>query len=73
VLTVDGKSWPHNEDGPFCRWRDGFALYAIHGGPVPAWIVEHPERITASAIQAETNPHLRQAMLDRLAAIARSA
>lgn len=41
LLTVDDRNRPHGEAGPFCRWRDGSALYSWHGTRVPArWIVE---------------------------------
>ena len=65
VLTVDAQNRPHNSVGPFCRWRDGSALYAIHGVRVPAWIVEHPERLTVEAIEAEGNAEVRRVMIER--------
>lgn len=65
VLTVDAQNRPHNDMGPFCRWRDGTALYAIHGHYVAAWIVEHPERITVEAIHQEQNAELRRIMVER--------
>jgi len=64
-LIVDDQSRPHCEDGPFCRWRDGSALYAVHGVRVPMWIIEHPERITVSAINAEQNLEVRRVMIDK--------
>ena len=65
-LLVDAQSRPHCEDGPFCEWSDGTALYAVHGVRTPAWIVEHPERITSAAILAETNAEIRRVMLARM-------
>ena len=65
VLTVDDQNRPHNDTGPFCRWRDGTALYAIHGVRVPAWVVLHPERITLDAIKAEPNAEVRRVMRER--------
>jgi len=38
ILTVDEQIRPHNDTGPFCRWRDGTALYSIHGVRVPAYV-----------------------------------
>ncbi|HLT03068.1 MAG TPA: hypothetical protein VK001_12855, partial [Geminicoccaceae bacterium] len=64
-LLVDADNRPHCDDGPFCRWRDGSALYAVHGVRVPAWIVEHPERITIDAIRKEGNVEVRRVMIDR--------
>jgi len=65
ILTVDDQNRPHNVDGPFCRWRDGTALYAVHGVRVPWWIVEHPDRITVDAIGNETNAEVRRVMIER--------
>src|SRR5206468_2872627 len=39
LLTVDTENRPHNDQGPFCRWRDGTALYAVHGVRVPWWVI----------------------------------
>lgn len=65
LLTVDDQRRPHNDDGPFCRWRDGTALYAVHGVRVPAWIVEFSERITVNAIKAEGDAEVRRVMRER--------
>ncbi len=65
VLTVDRQNRPHNDTGPFCKWRDGTALYAIHGVYVPGWIVEHPERVTTEDIETEQNAEVRRIMIER--------
>ena len=39
VLLVDAQNRPHCEDGPFCRWSDGAALYCLNGVRVPKWLV----------------------------------
>jgi hypothetical protein len=67
-LLVDAQNRPHCEDGPFCRWRDGSALYAVHGTRVPAWIIERPDEITVAKIDAEQNAEVRRIMLDRYGA-----
>jgi hypothetical protein len=64
-LLVDDQNRPHCDDGPFCRWRDGVSLYAIHGTYVPWWIVELPERLTVGRIQSEGNVEVRRIMIDR--------
>jgi len=64
-LAVDDQRRPHADDGPFCLWRDGSALYAVHGVRVPAWIVETPETITVEAIHAEPNAEVRRVMRQR--------
>ena len=66
VLLVDEQNRPHCEDGPFCEWSDGTALFAVHGTRVPEWIVMRPERITVKAILAEQNAEVRRVMLDRM-------
>lgn len=65
LLLVDDANRPHCDDGPFCRWRDGTALFAIHGVRVPAWVVLHPERITLERITSEANAEVRRVMIER--------
>ena len=65
LLTVDEQNRPHNDKGPFCRWRDGSALYAIHGVRVPWTVVEHPESITVAQIEKEQNAEVRRVMIER--------
>ena len=65
VLKVDGQNRPHCEDGPFCAWRDGSALWAINGVRVPAWVVTNPERITVQHVQQEQNAEIRRVLLER--------
>ena len=58
VLTVDEQNRPHGESGPFCRWRDGSALYAWHGARVPArWIEHRAELDPNEVIKAENVEH----------------
>jgi hypothetical protein len=65
LLLVDDQNRPHCETGPFCRWRDGSALYAVHGVRVPKWIIESPERITPALIDREENAEVRRIMINR--------
>lgn len=65
LLLVDENNRPHCENGPFCRWRDGFSLYAIHGVRVPAWVVLTPERISVEDIKHEQNAEVRRIMRER--------
>ena len=64
-LLVDEQNQPHCDNGPFCRWRDGSALYAIHGVKLPAWIVDRPDQITVETIRAEANTEIRRIMRER--------
>jgi hypothetical protein len=65
VLLVDEQNRPHCEAGPFCRWRDGSALYAVHGVRIPAWIIERPELLNIKTIEAETNTEIQRVMIER--------
>lgn len=65
VLTVDDQNRPHNDTGPFCRWRDGSALYAVHGVRVPRSVIENPSSITVDNIDSEQNTEVRRVMLER--------
>jgi hypothetical protein len=65
ILLVDDQNRPHCDTGPFCKWRDGSALYAVHGVRVPAWIIERPERITVNKIDEEQNSEIRRIMIAR--------
>ena len=54
ILTVDDRNRPHNETGPFCRWRDGSELYSFHGARVPAkWIVNRTTTDPAEVLSHE--------------------
>ena len=63
VLLVDEQFRPHCTTGPFCRWRDGSSLFAIHGVYMPAWIILQPEKITPDLIEKESNIEIRRNML----------
>jgi hypothetical protein len=65
VLKVDSENRPHCDDGPFCQWRDGSALYAVRGVRVPRWIIDYPERLSAQHIEKETNAEVRRVMMER--------
>ena len=64
-LTFDDQDRAHSPDGPFCRWRDGFSLYAVHGVEVAPRIVERPETLTLAEIDAERNAEVRRVMIER--------
>ena len=57
-LMVDDADRPHAEDGPFCRWRDGSALYSWHGTRVPArWIEERATLDPGEVIRSSNVEH----------------
>ena len=43
---------------------DGWAIYTWHGIRVPAWCIEHKDRICKDAILAEKNTGIRRAMCE---------
>lgn len=67
VLTVDNANppRPHNDNGPFCKWRDGTALYCVHGTRVHAWVIERPDLLNVARIDAERNAEIRRVMLEK--------
>ena len=65
ILLLDDRNRPHCDTGPFCRWRNGDALYAVHGVYVPAWLIEQPERLTLAAIEIEKNAEIQRVMIEK--------
>jgi len=65
VLTVDSENRPHGENHAFCQWRDGSKLFSWHGIRVPGWVIERPQEITPSKIDAEENVEVRRVMIER--------
>ena len=65
ILLVDEQNRPHCDTGPFCKWRDGFSLYAIHGVRVPQYVVETPALIEIKDIENENNLEVKRVMIDR--------
>ena len=50
----------HNERGPAISWRDGWALYYVHGVRVTEQIVMHPETLTVQDILGQDNAEVRR-------------
>jgi hypothetical protein len=61
ALTVDEQNRPHSETGPFCRWRDGSALYSWHGARVPAAWIEQRATLDPNEVIKHENVELRAA------------
>jgi hypothetical protein len=61
ILTVDDQNRPHNDTGPFCRWRDGSALYSWHGVRVPAMWIEDRANLSPHEVIAHENVEMRAA------------
>ena len=66
-LTVDEENRPHSYQGPYIEWRDGTALYAIHGVRVPMWIAEtKAEEFTKDMILSEENADYRRCIVQKI-------
>ena len=55
----------HNDAGPALSFRDGWALYRVHGVTIPADIIEHPETLTVARIDSEQNAEVRRVMIEK--------
>ena len=64
VLTSDATERLHCADGPALAYHDGMAASFWKGVAVPANLIEHPDRITARAIDRELDPVVRRCMID---------
>jgi hypothetical protein len=55
ILERDERGRLHSVAGPACAYPDGWAIYAVHGVPVPEYVVERPAEITVERIDGEAN------------------
>ena len=61
IITVNEQNQPHNEAGPFTKWRDGSAIYALNGVYMPRWLFETPkDKIEPSDILKISNVEQRR-------------
>ena len=64
IVRADARARLHCADGPALQYRDGWSAYAWKGVQVPAWTIEHPERITRSTLANTFDPVLRNCMIE---------
>ena len=64
-VRLDGAGRLHHDRGAAVRWRNGRRLYYWHGVRVPAYVVRDPARLTIDDIDAEPDPAVRRAKLER--------
>jgi hypothetical protein len=64
ILRRDESGRLHDVSGPAVAYPDGWAIYAVHGVRVPAWIVEEKHTITVEKVDAEQNTEIRRVMID---------
>jgi len=60
----DSEGRLHSDIGPAVSSRNGLELFAWHGSWIPPEAIRHPESLKASAIRAEEDPKVRQALIE---------
>ncbi|REE95840.1 DUF6745 domain-containing protein [Thermomonospora umbrina] len=60
---LHGQTRLHHDDVPAVRYADGWGLYALHGTPVPEWVITDP---TAERITGERNIEVRRSAIERI-------
>lgn len=63
-LHVAPRGRLHNATGPALEYRDGYKFFAWNGVEVPAWAIEHPERVTVAALDDSFDPVLRRRLIE---------
>jgi hypothetical protein len=61
--ALHGERRLHRDDGPAVRFADDTSLHAVHGTPVPGWVVMDP---TVERIHAERNVEVRRTAIERI-------
>ena len=61
ILLVDDQNRPHCETGPFCKWRDGTALYSWHGIRIPSNWIDDKKSLTPQIALTWKNVEERRA------------
>ncbi len=64
VMRFDDANRLHCADGPSCRWRDGFALYHLHGIRVPEHAVIRPQEIILDHSHRQRSTVVIRTMID---------
>jgi hypothetical protein len=64
ILRTDARARLHCADGPALHYPDGWCVYVWKDVQVPAWMIEHPERITLSSLADTFDPVRRNCMIE---------
>lgn len=64
IATYDERERLHGEGAPALQYRDGVAIYAVHGIRVPEKIIMRPWDMTLEEIEACDNEDVRTIMQD---------
>jgi hypothetical protein len=65
IINRDEQNRLHCTNGPSVKYRDGWAMYHIHGVRVPAKVVMAPATLTVKEIETEKNAEIRRVMIER--------
>ena len=68
-LSIDSAGRLHNESKAALEYADGYAIFAWHGSRIE-WdsaehVILHPDRLTVTEIDKETNQEVKRVMLQR--------
>jgi len=63
-LHRDAQGRLHSTSEAALKYRDGWAIHAVHGVRVPADIIEDRTSITVTRIESESNAEIRRVMID---------
>jgi len=64
AIHRDDSNRLHSTEGPALKYRDGYALYAVHGVQVPHWVIEDRAQLTVEQIENETNAEIKRVMVE---------
>jgi hypothetical protein len=64
VIRTDPQGRLHCAHGPALKYRDGWSAWAWKGVLLPAWVIEHPERITVSTLANVLDPRCRRCLIE---------
>jgi hypothetical protein len=63
-LHTDARGRLHCQDGPAVSYPDGWCAFVWKGVQVPAWVIEHPQKITLWSIANTFDPVVRNSMIE---------
>lgn len=64
ILHVDAEDRLHSASGPCLAYGDGSAWYAWKGVPLPRWVIEDSDYITAHLIESQQDTVLRRCLIE---------
>ena len=64
VCKLDDDEF-HSEAGPALAYKGGPEVHAWHGTRIPAWVIDAPDLLNPTDIDAQQDPSLRRALIER--------